>query len=66
MRLKSDLEQRVFYTLEDLKPHHSYNFVKMYLLKLQKAGKKRPECFLPSSKEEVQPSIINCETPSGR
>ena len=35
----------------------------LYLLKLQKAGKKRPECFLPSSKEEVQPTIINCDTP---
>jgi hypothetical protein len=32
-------------------------------LKLQKAGKKRPECFLPSSKEEVQPTIINGDTP---
>jgi len=38
----------------------------LYLLKLQKAGKKRPECFLPSSKEEDQPTIINCDTPSGR
>jgi hypothetical protein len=38
----------------------------LYLLKLQKAGKKRPECFLPSSNEEVQPTIINCDTPSGR
>ena len=38
----------------------------LYLLKLQKTGKKRPECFLPSSKEEVQPTIINCDTPSGR
>jgi len=34
--------------------------------KLQKAGKKRPECFLPSSKEEVQSIIINCDSPSGR
>ena len=38
----------------------------LYLLKLQKAGKKRPECFLPSSKEEDQPTTINCDTPSGR
>jgi transposase len=38
----------------------------LYLLKLQKAGKKRPECFLPSSKEEEQTTIINCDTPSGR
>ena len=38
----------------------------LYLLKLQKAGKRRPECFLPSSKEEDQPTIINCDTPSGR
>jgi hypothetical protein len=38
----------------------------LYLLKLQKDGKKRPECFLPSSKEEEQPTIINCETPTGR
>ena len=38
----------------------------LYLLKLQKAGKKRPECFLPSSKEEEQPTIINCDTPWGR
>ena len=37
----------------------------LYLLTLQKAGKKRPECFLPSSKEE-EPPIINCDTPSGR
>ena len=37
----------------------------LYLLKLQKAGKKRPECFLPSSKEE-EPTIINYDTPSGR
>jgi hypothetical protein len=36
-----------------------------YLLKLQKAGKKRAECFLPSSKEE-EPTIINYDTPSGR
>jgi len=38
----------------------------LYLLKLQKAGKKRPECFLPSSNEEEKPIIINCDTPSGR
>jgi hypothetical protein len=38
----------------------------LYLLKFQKAGKKRPECFLPSSNEEEQPTIINCDTPSGR
>ena len=37
----------------------------LYLLKLQKAGKKRPECFLPSSDEET-PTIINNDTPSGR
>ena len=34
----------------------------LYLLKLQKAGKKRLECFLPSSKEEDQPTTINCDT----
>ena len=38
----------------------------LYLFKLQKAGKKRPECFLPSSNEEEKPIIINCDTPSGR
>jgi len=35
----------------------------LYLLKLQKAGKKRPECFLPSNKEEGKQIIINCDTP---
>ena len=38
----------------------------LYLLQLQKAGKKRPECFLPSSKDEENPPIINCDTPLGR
>ena len=38
----------------------------LFLLQLQKAGKKRPECFLPSSKEVETPTIINCDTPSGR
>ena len=38
----------------------------LFLLQLQKAGKKRPECFLPSSKDDEPPTIINCDTPSGR
>jgi len=38
----------------------------LYLLKLQKAGKKRPKCFLPSSSCEENPTIINCDTPHGR
>jgi hypothetical protein len=38
----------------------------LFLLQLQKAGKKRPECFLPSSKDDETPTIINCDTPSGR
>jgi hypothetical protein len=30
----------------------------LYLLTLQKAGKKRPECFLPSPEKEEEPQII--------
>jgi len=38
----------------------------LFLLQLQKAGKKRPECFLPSSQDDETATIINCDTPSGR
>jgi hypothetical protein len=34
----------------------------LFLLQLQKAGKKRPECFLPSSKEDEKPIIITHDT----
>jgi transposase len=34
----------------------------LFLLQLQKAGKKRPECFLPSSKEDETPTIITHDT----
>jgi len=34
----------------------------LFLLQLQKAGKKRPVCFLPSSNEE-EPNIIDYDTP---
>ena len=34
----------------------------LFLLQLQKAGKKRPECFLPSSKDEEKPTIITHDT----
>ena len=34
----------------------------LFLLQLQKAGKKRPVCFLPSSNEE-DPNIIDYDTP---
>jgi len=34
----------------------------LFLLQLQKAGKKRPECFLPSSKDDETPTIITHDT----